>query len=141
MGGFNQLNVNNSFPVKSSKLEPCNGRKAIAIQLSLGSVLGPADPLTLSFIFTDNFGSLQGIWYSTDVAWPIQLTIQSTGQVLTLPNETQGYLPILGVDSSQILVEIMEEDGEFGPSTFTLFLLNYTPDPIVWPRNYTSGGE
>jgi hypothetical protein len=45
----------------------------------------------------------------------------------------------LGADSTHIIVEVIETNAEFGPASFTLFLLNYTPEPYIWTNIYPSG--
>ena len=132
MGGFNQLNVNNNFPVKSSKLEPCNGRKAIALNISL-SGNGPASVI---FQYADNFGSLQGMFIQQpENSSGIIVVIVATGQIISLTEANCGYVPILGVDSSEI--QVFNVSGSDNVE-YNLFLLNYTPDPIIWNAVYIS---
>ena len=133
MGGFNQLNMNNYFPVKASIKEPCNGRKAISIHVSgvADPDTGMAAPVILSSVFGDSFGSIQGLFFNPFDAGAtagFNVFIESTGQVVSLENGQQGYIPLLGFDSSQITITPMSS-GNLG---CVIFLLNYSPDPYIW---------
>lgn len=125
MGSNNTLLTTAIFPVKGSILEPCQGRKAI----SLHAVTNSEDAISLPFQYNDNFGSLQGLWVDNKGITPCSITVQSTGQRISILPYQQGFVSVIGADSTNILVQALDASGALD---IVIILLNYTCPNSLW---------
>lgn len=123
--------IQSIIPAKCSSIEPCIGRKAIPVHITQPqNPDGLGLPFSFQFQFLDNVGSIQGLWinpFDNGAAAEFNITIEATGQIISIQGY-EGYIPLLGFDSSTITITPMSS-GILG---ITLYFLNWTPQPYLW---------